>query len=119
MNWTWIGGGVHAGIGATLLFLCLHPLRDALEPAAFELVKTASTWQALVGAALLATAGKAGRVAPALLFGGAAVTCLMVWIIVFTGTHPFDAAVPAGGMVTILGWILLVVSGRRASGGRS
>ena len=31
MRWAWIVGGLHGLIGSAILFLTLHPLRDALD----------------------------------------------------------------------------------------
>jgi len=115
MNWKWLGGGLHAVLGTTILFLCLHPLRDALEPAVLDLVKTTSAWEALTGLALLILAGRSGfRKAAALLFTGAAMSSGMIYFLSFTGHHPFDPLVPMGGLVTLIGWIALIVTGAKS-----
>lgn len=112
MRFAWFAGVLHALVGSTLLFLTLHPLRDALPAPELELMKIGAAWQAMQGIALMlvATATNA-RVAALLMAIGPAVAMAMLSYIVFTGDRPpVIVAVPIGGGVTILGWIALLFS---------
>ena len=110
--WAFRAGAAHALIGISLLFLTLHPLRDALAAAPLELVKIMSAVQALNGLALIALAPRfTHSLAPLLIALGVAASTLMILIIAFTGAHPFDLMVPLGGLAMMLGWVLLVVKG--------
>lgn len=109
-GWIFRSGAAHSFIGIALLFLTMHPLRDALEAAPLELIKIMSAVQALNGIALLALWPRlAGKLAPALIAGGVAASALMIWIIAFTGMHPFDLMVPLGGLAMMIGWLLLLL----------
>jgi uncharacterized membrane protein YgdD (TMEM256/DUF423 family) len=113
MRIAWTTGVLHALVGSTLLFLTLHPLRDALAPPELDLMKIGAAWQALQGLALLivATATQA-RIAAALMAVGPAISMAMLSYIVFTGDRPpIIIAVPIGGGISILGWIALLFSG--------
>lgn len=112
MRFAWIAGVLHALVGSTLLFLTLHPLRDALAAPELDLIKIGAAWQAMQGLALMlvATATRA-RLAALLLTIGPVVSMAMLCYIVFTGDRPpIIVAVPIGGGVTILGWIALLFS---------
>lgn len=115
-GWSWRGGAMHALVGQVLIFLSLHPLRDALDAHSLALIQTMSAVQVGNGLALMVLAGRGIRSAILwLIGGGTAVSALMIWIIVFTGAHPFDPAVPLGGMAMIAGWIWLLASPIKAS----
>jgi uncharacterized membrane protein YgdD (TMEM256/DUF423 family) len=110
MRALWIFGTLHFLIGSLVLFLTLHPLRDALDAHALDLVIVISAYQAVQGLAVMALAGSDGlkRLAAMLMAVGAALSAAMIYIIAFTGTHPFDLAVPAGGFISLLGWAALL-----------
>lgn len=117
MRLAWIAGVFHALVGSTLLFLTLHPLRDALAPPELELLKVGASWQAFQGLALMVVAAATkARAAAALMAIGPVISMAMLGYIVSTGDRPpMIVAVPIGGGVTILGWIalLFVSPGRR------
>jgi uncharacterized membrane protein YgdD (TMEM256/DUF423 family) len=109
-RWVWLAGVGHALIGLILLFLTLHPLRDALDAHGLDLIQVMSAVQAGNGLGLMLLARREGgsRIAPALIAGGALASALMIWIIAFTGAHPFDPMVPLGGLAMIAGWVKLL-----------
>lgn len=107
--WIWRAGVAHALAGQLLMFLTLHPLRDALDPRALALVQVMSAVQTGNGLALMLLARRAGSmIAPALIALGTLASALMIWIIAFTGAHPFDPLVPIGGLAMTAGWIKLL-----------
>jgi uncharacterized membrane protein YgdD (TMEM256/DUF423 family) len=108
----WISGILHAFIGSTLLFLTLHPLRDALPAPELELIKIGAAWQALLGLALMIVASVTrARVAGWLMAIGPTISMVMLSYIVFTGERPpVIIAIPIGGSVTILGWLALLLA---------
>lgn len=108
-RWVWIAGGAHALVGSAILFLTLHPLRALLEPGLLDLAIVGSALQTAQGVALLALSSHATTRLPALLIAvGTASYSGMLYLIIFTGLHPFDLLVPAGGMVMLLGWIMML-----------
>ncbi|MEQ1865492.1 MAG: DUF423 domain-containing protein [Micropepsaceae bacterium] len=110
MAWAWTVGALHGLIGSAILFLSIHPLRDALDEHSLQLAVIGSAVQAIQGLALLVLS-RAGAKWPAILIAiGTTAYTAMLYFIIFTGQHPFDAVVPAGGMVMLLGWIVLVLS---------
>lgn len=111
-NRGWIArvGAAHALIGLTVLFLTLHPLRDALDAHALALVQTMTAIEAISGVALLALAPRfTGWLVPGLIAGGVAASTAMIFLIAFTGLHPFDPMVPLGGLAMIAGWIMVLI----------
>lgn len=113
-NVVWRIGVAHGMIGGAIFISTLHPLRDALDDHALRLVTIAAAWQMFQGLAmmLVASAG-ANRIAGLLIGAGALLSCGMVYVIGFTGAHPFDPAVPLGGAITLLGWGALLLRGLR------
>ena len=108
--WTYRAGVAHALIGQTLLFLSIHPLRELLDAQALTMVQTMSAVQIGNGLVLMLLARTAGgRLAPMLIALGTLASAAMIWIIAFTGTHPFDLIVPIGGLAMIVGWIVVLV----------
>ncbi len=112
MRVAWIAGALHALVGSTLLFLTLHPLRDALAAPELELIKIGGAWQAFQGLALMLIAVVTrARIAAILLAAGPAISMAMLCYIAFTGDRPpVIVAVPIGGAITIAGWIAVLVS---------
>ena len=112
MRFAWTAGVLHALLGSTLLFLTLHPLRDALAGPELELIKVGATWQGLQGLALMAVATMTNaRRAASLMAAGPAISMAMICYIAFTGDRPAAiVAVPAGGAITALGWLALLVT---------
>lgn len=110
MRIAWIAGVFHGLVGSTIFFLTLHPLRDALDAHSLELAKIAGAWQALQGLALMIVAvSTRAKIASALLAGGTAVSCAMLYFKIFTGLQPPAIIVaPIGGSVAIIGWIVLL-----------
>lgn len=107
--WVWHAGVAHVLIGQLLMFLTLHPLRDALDPQALALVQVMSAVQTGNGLALMLLARRTGSlIAPALIALGTLASAVMIWIIAFTGAHPFDPLVPIGGLAMTAGWIKLL-----------
>lgn len=106
----WIWGVLHFLVGSAILLLTLHPLRDALDSHALHLVVVMSVYQALQGLAIMALAGGGGlkRLAALLIALGVTVSAAMLYVIAFTGRHPFDPAVPGGGAIALIGWVLLL-----------
>lgn len=111
MRWAWIAGDLHGLIGSAILFLTIHPLRDALDAHALELARAGSAVEAIQGLALLVLARAAQTPWAALLIAaGTTAWTAMLYIIVFTGQHPLDEIVPIGGMIMMLGWLVLIVT---------
>lgn len=112
MRIIWIIGVLHALIGGTLLFLCLHPLRDALDAEHLRSMIVGSAWQALQGVGLMVIAATTkARIAGFLIGGGTAMSMAMLLYIIFTGAQPpIIVAVPIGGAIAILGWIGLLLT---------
>lgn len=110
MRLAWIAGVFHALVGSTLLFLTLHPLRDALAAPELELLKVGASWQAFQGLALMIVASMTNaRIAATLMTIGPAISMAMISYIAFTGDRPpVIVAVPVGGAITIAGWIALL-----------
>jgi uncharacterized membrane protein YgdD (TMEM256/DUF423 family) len=112
--WTYRAGVAHALIGQTLLFLSIHPLRELLDAHALAMVQTMSAVQIGNGLALMLLArSDGGRLAPLLIALGTLASAAMIWIIAFTGTHPFDLIVPIGGLAMIVGWVMVLLRGGR------
>lgn len=109
MRALWIVGGLHFLVGSALLFLTLHPLRDRLDAHALHLVVVMASFQALQGLVVMVGSARA-PIAGALIAAGVAVSAAMLYVIAFTGLHPFDPAVPAGGAVAFIGWALLLAA---------
>jgi uncharacterized membrane protein YgdD (TMEM256/DUF423 family) len=110
MRTIWIAGVLHALVGGTLLFLCLHPLRDALDADALRSMIVGSAWQSLQGLALMVIAATTrARIASLLIAGGTAVSMAMLLYIIFSGERPpIIVLVPIGGAIAILGWVALL-----------
>lgn len=110
MRALWIWGTLHFLVGSSILFLTLHPLRDALEAPALHLAIVMSAYQSVQGIAIMALAGSDGlkRTAALLIAAGVTLSAAILYVIAFTGRHPFDLAVPAGGAIAMLGWVLLL-----------
>lgn len=110
MRFAWIAGVLHALIGTALLFLTLHPLRDALDAHGLDLMKVGSAWQALNGLALMILAVSTAARAPAMLIaGGVAISVAMLYFLIFSGTQPaLMYLVPIGGGISMIGWIWLL-----------
>ncbi len=106
----WIWGTLHFLVGSAILFLTVHPLRDALDAHALDITVIMSAYQAVQGLAVMALAGSAGlkRIAALLIAVGVTLSAGILYIIAFTGTHPFDPAVPGGGALALIGWALLL-----------
>jgi len=116
MRWAWIVGGVHGLIGSSILFLTLHPLRDALDAHALELARVGSAVEAVQGLALLILSRAAQtHWAAMLIAAGTTAWTAMLYIIVFTGRHPLDEVVPIGGIIMMVGWLALIVLPPKAS----
>lgn len=110
MRWAWIAGGLHGLIGTAILFLSLHPLRDALSAEALELARVGAALEAIQGLALLVLARAAQtHWAAMLIAAGTTAWTAMLYIIVFTGQHPLDVVVPVGGLIMLLGWLALLI----------
>lgn len=111
MRWAWIVGGLHGLVGSAILFLTMHPLRDALDAHALELTRVASAVEAIQGLALLVLARAAQTQWAALLIAlGTTVWTAMIYVIAFTGQHPLDEAVPVGGIIMMAGWLVLILT---------
>lgn len=110
MRWAWIAGGVHALVGSAILFLSLHPLRDALAAEPLELARVGASVEAVQGLALMFLARAAqAQWAAILIAAGTTVWTAMLYVIVFTGQHPADIVIPIGGLIMALGWLALIV----------
>lgn len=107
MRFAWVAGIVHGMVGATILFLTLHPLRDALDAHALDLAKVGGAWQAIQGLALMILAfATRARICASLIAAGTAIACVMLYFIIFTGLRPpIIILVPIGGAVAIIGWL--------------
>lgn len=105
----WAFGAFHALIGSTILFGLFHPLRDMLDAHNGELALKASALQAIQGLAMIMLCARA-PLASAVIATGVTIWSAMVYVIVFTGAHPFDLAVPIGGAIMLIGWVILLVS---------
>lgn len=112
MRIIWIFGVVHGLIGTTVLFLTLHPLRDALDPHALDLAKVGGAWQAAQGLVLMVAASATrARVASLLIAAGTAVSSAMLYFIIFTGERPpIIVLVPIGGTIAMVGWVGLLAA---------
>ena len=110
MRSIWIAGVAHALIGSFLLFLTLHPLRDALDAHALETAKVGYAWQAMMGViAMIAAAATRARIAGLLIVGGVAASMAMLSYIIFTGAQPaIIIIVPIGGMIATIGVAMLL-----------
>lgn len=109
MRWSWIVGAAHGLVGSAILFGTLHPLRDMLDAHALELIRVASAIEIAQGLLLLILARIPRSTIPAALVAfGTTIWTAMIYIIVFTGQHPFDMAVPGGGAIMLLGWVALL-----------
>ena len=116
MRWAWIVGGVHGLVGSSILFLTMHPLRDALDAHALELARVGSAVEAVQGLALLILSRAAQtHWAAILIAAGTTAWTAMLYIIVFTGQHPLDLVVPIGGIIMMVGWLALIVLPPKAS----
>lgn len=106
----WIFGALHFMTGSSILFLTLHPLRDALDAHALHLVVIMSAYEALQGLAVMALAGSGGlkRLSALFIATGVTLSAAMLYLIAFVGAHPFDPAVPVGGAIAFVGWSLLL-----------
>ncbi|MEZ5895665.1 MAG: DUF423 domain-containing protein [Parvularculaceae bacterium] len=110
MRAIWVIGVMHALIGGGVLFMTLHPLQDALDPHALDLVKVASVWQALQGLTLMLVAAvTSARWQGALIAAGTTMACAMLYFVIFTGLRPPVIVIsPIGGAISWLGWVGLL-----------
>ena len=109
MRWSWIAGAAHGLVGTAVLFGTLHPLRDMLDAHALDLARVGSATQIGQGLALMLLARTPASTIPAVLIAiGTTLWSAMLYVIVFTGQHPFDPVVPAGGAIMLLGWVALL-----------
>lgn len=110
MRFAWIAGILHGFIGTAILFLTLHPLRDALDAHALDLAKVGGAWQAMQGLVLLVVATATRARLPAMLIAaGTALSAAMLYFITFTGQRPpVIVLVPIGGAIVMVGWIGLL-----------
>lgn len=118
MRFAWIAGVLHGLIGTSIFFLTLHPLRDALDAHSLELAKVAGAWQAMQGLVLMiAAAATRARISSALIAGGAAISCAMLYFIIFTGLRPpVIVLAPIGGAIAMIGWLGLFAAKLRSEG---
>lgn len=107
MKFAWAAGVLHGLIGSTILFLTLHPLRDALDAHNLDIAKVGGAWQALQGLALMIIAfATSARISAMLIAGGTLVSSAMLYFIIFTGLRPaIIVLVPIGGAIAIAGWL--------------
>ena len=107
MRFAWTAGVIHSLIGSTILFLTLHPLRDALDAHNLDLAKVGGAWQAIQGLALMIIAfATSARISAMLIAGGTAVTSAMLYFIIFTSLRPaIIVLIPIGGAIAIAGWL--------------
>jgi uncharacterized membrane protein YgdD (TMEM256/DUF423 family) len=89
-------------------------LRDALDAHALELARVGSTLEATQGLALLVLARAQTQWPAILIAAGTTVWTAMLYFIVFTGRHPLDEVVPAGGLIMLLGWLALILTPPKA-----
>jgi uncharacterized membrane protein YgdD (TMEM256/DUF423 family) len=108
-RWVWLAGLGHLFVAQVLQFSAIHPLRDALDAHNLAVLQTMCAVQTAngLGLMLLALRGT-GKVAALLIALGTLLAAGMIWVIVFIGTHPFDAAVPLGGMLFLAGWLVVL-----------
>ena len=105
----WAFGVFHALIGSAVLFGLFHPLRDMLDAHAADLAFKGSTLQAIQGLAMTTLCARA-PLASAIIAAGVTLWSAMLYVIVFTGLHPFDPAVPVGGTIMLVGWVMVLVA---------
>lgn len=122
MRALWIWGTLNFLIGSSILFLTLHPLRDALDTHALHLAVVMSAYQSVQGLAIMGLAymtlwhpGGLIRVASWLMAAGVTASAATLYLIAFTGRHVFDPAVPLGGALALIGWALLLGTRPRAT----
>lgn len=109
MNWIWRAGLAHTLVGSTILFGSLHPLRDLLDAHELHLAIVGSALQAIQGVGLIVLSQIPKTKWPALLIAiGTASYTVMLYLIIFTGLHPFDPLVPIGGAAMVVGWLILL-----------
>lgn len=108
-RWIWLAGLSHLFVSQLLQFAALHPLRDALDAHNLGVLQTMCAVQAVNGLGLMLLAMRGtGKAAALLIALGTLLSAAMIWVIVFTGAHPFDPAVPIGGMLFLAGWLLVL-----------
>lgn len=102
MKFAWRAGVAHLVIGGFILFLTMHPLKEALDENALGLVRVGGAWQALNGLVLMiAAVATRARL-------GAALAMAMLYFIIFTGLRPaIIVLVPIGRTIATLGWASL------------
>ena len=107
MRFAWVAGVLHGLVGTAIFFLTLHPLRDALDAHALDLARTGGAWQAMQGMVLMIAAmATRARIGAALIAGGTAISCAMLYFIIFTGQRPpVIVLVPIGGAIAMIGWL--------------
>lgn len=110
-RWVWLAGLGHLFVAQVLQFAAIHPLRDALDAHNLAVLQTMCAVQTAngLGLMLLALRGT-GKLAAMLIALGTLLAAAMVWVIVFTAAHPFDLAVPLGGMLFLAGWLVALWS---------
>lgn len=108
-RWAWLAGLLHLFASQLLQFAALHPLRDALDAHNLAVLQTMCAVQAANGLGLMLLAMRGvGKAAALLIALGTLLSAAMIWVIAFTGAHPFDPAVPIGGMLFLAGWLLVI-----------
>lgn len=108
-RWVWAAGLGHVFVSQLLQFAALHPLRDALDAHNLAVLQTMCAVQAVNGLGLMLLAMRGvSKLAAMLIALGTLLSAAMIWVIAFTGTHPFDPAVPIGGMLFLAGWLLVI-----------
>lgn len=118
MRFAWIAGVLHGLVGTSIFFLTLHPLRDALDAHSLELAKVSGAWQAMQGLVLMIAAmATRARISAALIAGGTALSCAMLYFIIFTGLRPpVIVLAPIGGSIAMIGWLGLFAAKLRSDG---
>lgn len=109
MKFAWRAGVAHLVIGGFILFLTMHPLKEALDVNALGLVRVGGAWQALNGLVLMiAAVATRARLAAIAIALGAALAMAMLYFIIFTGLRPaIIVLVPIGRTIATLGWASL------------
>jgi len=100
-----------------------HALKARLDPEALAIFDTAARYQLLHALALLGSAwvaqqwpGRAARASGILFSAGILLFSGSLYALSLTGIRGLGAITPIGGLLLILGWLALILSGLRARG---
>lgn len=121
-RWALAGGALLGALAVLAGAFAAHALRGRLAPEALALVDTASRYQLMHAIALVAAGilqlirpSLAARLSAASFATGVLLFCGSLYALAFGAPRTFGMIAPIGGVLLLLGWLALAVSGWRSA----